>query len=106
MDPPPPPPVIPGAVSTATMDTGYQAHMMIFGSGGDRFFSDWANPQGFAGESTAVTTAYRDKSTGAKQAGTFRIYEYTLALDPTKLVKSLILLKNANVALLAIDLLP
>ena len=31
--------------------------------------SDWAIPQGYAGESTALTTGYRDTSAGTEQAG-------------------------------------
>ncbi|MBV8676355.1 MAG: aryl-sulfate sulfotransferase [Planctomycetaceae bacterium] len=68
--------------------------------------SDWAIPRGYAGESTALTTAYRDTSGGTEQAGRFNVYEYTFALDPTKAVRSLTLPMDANVEVLAIDVLP
>ena len=68
--------------------------------------SDWAIPQGYAGESAALATSYRDTSGGTEQGGTFRIYEYTFALDPSKTVRSLTLPVDANVEILAIDVLP
>ena len=68
--------------------------------------SDWAIPQGYAGESTALTTGYRDTSGGMEQAGQFNVYEYTFALDSTKVVRSLTLPNDANVEVLAIDVLP
>ena len=40
------------------------------------------------------------------QAGQFNVYEYTLALDPTKVVGSLTLPNDANLEVLAIDVLP
>ncbi len=68
--------------------------------------SDWAAPQGYPGETTAVTTAYRDLSYGAKQGGTFRIYLYTFALDLTKTVSTLTLPNDPNVEVLAANLVP
>jgi hypothetical protein len=68
--------------------------------------SDWFTPQGYAGETTALTTAYRDTSGGTEQAGPFNVYEYTLALDPTKAVSSVTLPEDGNVEVLAIDVLP
>ena len=53
--------------------------------------SFWARPKRYAGESTALSTDYRDTSRGRKQAGRFNVYEYTFALDPTKEVRSLTL---------------
>ena len=66
--------------------------------------SDWATPQNYAGESTAATTSYRDTSAGGKQGGTFSVYSYAFALDPTKTVKSLTLPNDKNVEVLGIDL--
>ena len=60
--------------------------------------SDWAIPQGYAGESTALATAYRDTAVGTQQVVTLRIYEYTFALDPTKAVRSLTLPKDDRLA--------
>jgi hypothetical protein len=67
--------------------------------------SDWAAPQGYPGESTALKTSYRDTSSGSMQAGNFNIYEYAFALNPTKVVKSVTLPTDANLEVLAIDLL-
>ena len=68
--------------------------------------SNWATPKRYAGESTALSTDYRDTSRGRKQAGRFRVYEYTFTLDPTKTVRSLTLPKDANVEVLAATLVP
>jgi hypothetical protein len=67
--------------------------------------SDWFTQQGYAGETTALSTAYRDTSVGTEQAGPFNVYEYTWALDPTKTVSSLTLPEDGNVEVLAIDVL-
>ena len=67
--------------------------------------SDWAFPMGYAGESTALTTTYRDTSSGGQQAGPFHMYVYSFALDPTRVVKSLDLPNNPNLEVLAVDLL-
>ena len=69
-----------------------------------RSISDWATPQNYAGESTAATTSHRDTSAGGQQGGTFRVYSYAFALDPTKTVKSLTLPNDKNVEVLGIDL--
>lgn len=63
--------------------------------------SDWFTPQNYAGESTALTMSYRNLSTGKQDTRVFRIYGYTLVLDPTKVVQSLVLPANANVEVLA-----
>jgi hypothetical protein len=39
--------------------------------------SDWFAPQSFAGESKAVSMAYRDNSAGVKDNRTFLLYEYS-----------------------------
>ena len=68
--------------------------------------SDWAFPQGHAGESMALMTGYRNTFVGEQQAGGFRIYVYTFALDPNKVVRSLTLPVNANVEVLAASVVP
>jgi len=68
--------------------------------------SDWFTPQSFAGESTAVTMAYRDSSSGGKDSRTFLLYGYSFALNNTKTVSSITLPNNANVEVLAITLVP
>ena len=64
--------------------------------------SDWASPQGYAGESVALTTAYRNTSSGGQQTGTFDVYGYSLAVDPTKTVESITLPNDGNVKILSI----
>ncbi len=64
--------------------------------------SDWATPQNYAGESLALTTAYRNTSNGGRETGTYDVYGYSLAVDPTKTVESITLPSNNNVKVLAI----
>jgi hypothetical protein len=68
--------------------------------------SDWFTPQNYAGESIASTMAYRLTATGAKDARTFYLYGYSLAINSAKTVKSITLPKTRNVVVLAIDLTP
>jgi hypothetical protein len=68
--------------------------------------SDWFTPQSFAGESTAVTMAYRDTNTGVQDNRTFLLYGYSFALSNTKTASSITLPSNANVEVLAITLVP
>ena len=67
--------------------------------------SDWFTPQNYSGESKAVTMAYRDRSNGTEDNRTFFLYGYTFALNSAKTVRSLTLPNDANVEVLAIDLL-
>jgi fibronectin type 3 domain-containing protein len=67
--------------------------------------SDWYTPQNYVGESTAVTMAYRNMGTGAKDNRTFYAFGYSLTLNSAKTVTSLTLPGNANVKVLAVDLL-
>jgi disulfide oxidoreductase YuzD len=71
-----------------------------------RSVSDWATPQGYTGESKAVTMAYRVAKTGSTNAGTFYLYGYSIAIDHTRTVKSLTLPANTKVVVLAATLLP
>ncbi len=48
--------------------------------------SDWHTPQHYAGESIAVTTAYRLTIDGVRQKGSFSLYTYTLPVDHDKVV--------------------
>ena len=66
--------------------------------------SDWFTPQNYAGESKAVTTAYRDQSNGTRDSRTFNLYGYSFALNATKTVSSIILPNNSNVLVLAMTL--
>ncbi len=66
--------------------------------------SDWYTPQNYAGESKAVTMAYRDVSNGTKDNRTFYLYGYTFAINAAKTVSSITLPNNANVVVLALTL--
>ena len=63
--------------------------------------SDWGNPQSYAGESTAITMAYRNKYDGTKNTSTFNLYEYSLLLNPSKTVASVTLPNNSHVRIMA-----
>jgi fibronectin type 3 domain-containing protein len=64
--------------------------------------SGWDTPQGYAGESVAVTTSYRDTSTGGLDHRSFSVYGYTIVLDGSKTVSSITLPNAPDVKLLAI----
>ncbi len=69
-------------------------------------FSDWFTPQSYPSESEAVAMAYRNFDNGTKDMRTFNLYAYQLRLNPSKVVQSITLPNNANVAVLASTLLP
>jgi Chitobiase/beta-hexosaminidase C-terminal domain len=66
--------------------------------------SDWYTPQGYPGESKALTMPYRLAPSGALQNLTFYLYGYSFPLSPGKTPVSLTLPKNRNVVVLAVDL--
>ena len=66
--------------------------------------SDWYTPQNYAGESTVVSTAYRDAPGGGTQSGPFNVYGYQFALNPAKTVQSITLPNDPNVEILAMNL--
>jgi subtilase family serine protease len=66
--------------------------------------SDWFTPQNFAGESKAITMAYRDNGAGQRDNRTFYLYEYAFALNPAKTVASITTPNSRNVVLLAATL--
>jgi hypothetical protein len=68
--------------------------------------SDWRTPQGYTGESTVLTMAYRVSASGAESPGPYNLYGYAFALNSAKTVASLTLPSNNNVVILAIDLTP
>jgi beta-glucanase (GH16 family) len=68
--------------------------------------SDWAKPQKYAGESTAISMSYRDNSGGTQTAGTYLIYGYSFALNSNKTLKSVKLPTNSNVQVVAMDVTP
>ncbi len=69
-------------------------------------FSDWFTPQKYHGESEGVAMAYRDFDNGTKDRRTFNLYEYRLALNKAKTVRSITLPTNSKVLMLAGTLLP
>ena len=66
--------------------------------------SDWATPQAYPGESTALTMNYRVTKTGIVAYGPYHLYGYSLPLDQSKTVKSLTLPNNKYVVVLAATL--
>jgi hypothetical protein len=66
--------------------------------------SDWYTPQGYSGESQAVTMGYRNVNNGGKDGRTFYVYGYSFALDSSKTVRSITLPSDGNVEILAITL--
>ncbi|MBY0502834.1 MAG: RICIN domain-containing protein [Bryobacteraceae bacterium] len=68
--------------------------------------SDWFTPQGFPGETTAVTTAYRLDPTGTPDNRAFAVFVYRLTLNAAKSVRSLTLPANRDVVVLAVTLTP
>jgi len=69
-------------------------------------FSDWYTPSKFPRESEGVAMAYRNLDTGTKDQRTFNLYEYRLALNASKTVRSLTLPSNPDVLILAATLVP
>jgi hypothetical protein len=68
--------------------------------------SDWTSPQGYAGESKALTMPYRVRPPGTTLNGSAYLYGYSFSLNSAKTVKSLALPKNRDIVVLSIDLTP
>jgi len=66
--------------------------------------SDWYAPQNYPGETTAVSTGYRNNSTGTQDGRVFNAYGYSLKLNTAKTVASITLPANRNVVVLAVTL--
>jgi hypothetical protein len=69
-------------------------------------FSDWYTPQKYPHESEGVAMAYRNYDNGTKDQRTFNLYEYQFTLNPKKIVQSITLPNDKDVAVLAATLLP
>jgi len=67
-------------------------------------FSDWANPQGFTGETTVLAASNRIAPNGQTQNLAVNVYGYTLNLTSGKTLASVKLPFNRNVIFLAIGL--
>jgi F5/8 type C domain len=66
--------------------------------------SDWASPNGYAGEAVSPPFAYRDVRDGTRNNKTLHVYAYAFSLNSTKIVKSVTLPANGNVVVLAMNL--
>jgi hypothetical protein len=69
-------------------------------------FSDWYTPQKYPHESEGVAMAYRNFDNGTKDQRTFNLYEYQFTLNPKKIVQSITLPNDKDVAVLAATLVP
>ncbi len=69
-------------------------------------FSDWYTPQKYPHESEGVAMAYRNFDNGTKDERTFNLYEYQFTLNPKKIVQSITLPNDKDVAVLAATLVP
>lgn len=63
--------------------------------------SDWFSPQNYAGESKAVTMAYRNNPDGTQVNRTFYLCGYTFSINGAKTATSVTLPSNRNVVVLA-----
>ena len=68
--------------------------------------SDWKTPQGYAGESIAVTMPYRNASDGTRQIHDYYLYGYNFMLNSNKTISSLSPPSDGNVIVLAVALSP
>jgi hypothetical protein len=68
--------------------------------------SDWFTPQNYTGEAKAVPMGHRNSSNGTTDNRTFYLYGYSFNLTSSKIVQSIRLPNNGNVAVLAISLIP
>jgi len=68
--------------------------------------SDWYTPQKYPHESEGVAMAYRNFDNGTKDQRTFNLYEYQFTLNPKKIVQSVTLPNDKDVAVLAATLVP
>jgi hypothetical protein len=66
--------------------------------------SDWANPQSYPGEITAIKMPYRNLNSGIPQALNVTLDGYVFTLDQTRTVQSITLPNNSNVVLLSLAL--
>ena len=106
-----------GNYSTASLlatgvdgDQTNQAFVVTYTDGSSTSFtqslSDWYEPASYAGESQAMTMAYRVTVSGATENGPFYLYGYSFAINNSKTLKSIRLPSNRDVVVLAIDVTP
>jgi hypothetical protein len=68
--------------------------------------SDWHTSSGYSGETAMYPMSYRDTYSGSKSSETFYLYGYAFSLNNGKIVKSITLPSNSNVAVVAMTLVP
>ena len=68
--------------------------------------SDWFQPQNFPGETRAVKMAYRNLSSGEKDARSFYLYSYGFSTPAAKTIKTLTLPQNPYVKIVAVSVVP
>jgi fibronectin type 3 domain-containing protein len=71
-----------------------------------RGLSDWFSGSTQTNETVADTYQYRDNNQGAQAGGPLHLYEYSLAINNNKTVKSLTLPNNQNIVVVAATLVP
>ncbi|RRA48264.1 S53 family serine peptidase [Acidipila sp. EB88] len=119
------PNVVYGAGQTIALPLGHYTSLKLLGSAvqGDQLdqpvviqysdgtvdsvnqsFSDWSALSGYANESLAISTAYRDNNDGTTDVQDFNLYLYTLPLNPLKLVTGITLPNNRNVVFTSMTL--
>jgi hypothetical protein len=67
-------------------------------------FSDWAKPQQFDGETTLVTSPYRNQGDGTRDSRPVNLYGYSRAIPQGKTLKSITLPLNQNMRILDIKM--
>jgi hypothetical protein len=64
--------------------------------------SSWAQSAGYSDESIVAKTTYANTKSGGENSGTFDLYGYTLAVDPTRTLVSVSVPNNRNVVIMAL----
>lgn len=95
----------------ATTTGGYQGNQVFtvaYTDGTTQNFtqsmSDWGSTSTNAGESVALNMAYRNGSNGTNQAGAWKLYGYSFAINSAKTVESITLPNNSRLKFFAMDL--
>ncbi len=65
--------------------------------------SDWHTPQYYSGESIVLTMPYRVTAGGADKPGPYYLYGYRFAVNSAKVIESVKLPNNRDIAILAVD---
>ena len=88
--------------ATASFSVNYADGTSLVVSQG---FSDWSNGSytAYTGQSKAIAMSYRDTSGGTKDNRQFNVYGYSIALNSSKIINSITLPADSQIAILAID---